>query len=671
MGVARSRQNEIRIGAPKVSISVIRKVEPSICKIIYQENNNMVKGTGFFMWVNEKKCLITNYHVIDKEKNNKTITIEKFNNPKTEIKLNDKYINYFDELDITIIDINDNEDIIKDIDFLFYDLNYNLGYNQYKNNEVFALEFPKDNPEFASGKIKEVLDGFEFEHNIDTEKGSSGSPIILLNTSKVIGIHKQGDTDSHSNYGTFIGEIFKNNKLNINKDLLSNQKEEEEKHDRRINYIERNNKEEKEKEHKNKIEKIIKKSIVKIEMEIEIEFDEYKYILGIGFLCNIKFKNMKALITYSNIIDEEFIDNQEKLIFYIGEEKKEINLDEDRYKEVYEDINITIIEILDEDNINKDNFIEIDDFVRSKNYNDEEIIYINFNKNNDHSFQKDKIINTNNYYIIQSTGRLHEGIILLNNNLKIIGITNNNVIFMKEFIKKIKIPQRIRYILNENRENQNRGNINIRNKDIRNNSDNRNNKDNIDNIDNISYKQKIKIIWIDSIFKKKRTYLKLRELKNDKRLIIKKYGEIDEELNCLKYAKFEKTIIVIKGELYIKFIRKFIEKLKDINVIPKIIIFAKNKDDYLENDIEYKKYSENSFYILGGIKNSIDDIKDFIFKTPHPYIGSSIKLDSKLYYNEDSNLLEYLNIWNKIDQMNYFNFGYLDSFEIYPLVFKL
>ena len=663
MGTSRSRQNEIRIGAPKVSISVIRKVEPSICKIIYQENNKIEKGTGFFMWVNGNKCLITNYHVIDKEKNNKTITIEKFNNKKAEIKLNDKYINYFDKLDITIININDNEDIIKDIKFLYYDLNFKLGYNQYINNEVFALQFPKDNTELASGKIIEILDDFEFGHNIDTEKGSSGSPIILINTSKVIGIHTQGDKENNSNYGTFIGEIFKNNNLNINNSILSNQNEEEEEHDRKINYIEKNN-EEKEREHIKKFQKIINQSIVKIEMEIEIEFDEYKYILGIGFLCDIKFKNMKALITYSNIIDEEFLDNQEELIFYIGEEKNEINLNKDRYKEAYEDINITIIEIIDEDNINNDNFIEIDDFVRSKNYNDEEIIYINFNKNNKHAYQNDKIINKNNYYTMQSIVRINEGIILLNNNLKIIGITYNNIILMKELIKKIKIIQRNIYIKIENRENQNRDNRNITN-----NRDNRNNKDNKDNIDNISDKQKKKVIWIDPIFIKKKTYLRLRELKKDKRLILKKYGKINIAFNYLKYVKFDKTIIVIKGELYIEFIKQFNKNIRDIDVIPKIIIFARNKNDYLGENIEYKKYSENSFYNLGGIKNSIDDINDFIFKTPH--IENVIKLNSKLYYNEDNNLLEYLNIWNKMDQMNDFNFGYLDSFEIYPLIFKL
>ena len=54
-------------------------------------------------------------------------------------------------------------------------------------------------------------------HTIDTDNGSSGSPIILSNIEKVIGIHKKGDITNHINYGSFIGEIFNEvkNKKNL------------------------------------------------------------------------------------------------------------------------------------------------------------------------------------------------------------------------------------------------------------------------------------------------------------------------------------------------------------------------------------------------------------------------------------------------------------------------
>ena len=70
----------------------------------------------------------------------------------------------------------------------------------------------------------------------------------------------------------------------------------------------------------------IKKSIVRIEMEIKIN-EEYKYISGIGFICNIPSKNMKAFITYNHIIDLEFLNKEKKLIFFNNNnEEKEINM---------------------------------------------------------------------------------------------------------------------------------------------------------------------------------------------------------------------------------------------------------------------------------------------------------------------------------------------------------
>ena len=44
----------------------------------------------------------------------------------------------------------------------------------------------------SEGKIKKI-DNFEFMYDASTEKGSSGSPILLRNTTKVIGIRKKGN----------------------------------------------------------------------------------------------------------------------------------------------------------------------------------------------------------------------------------------------------------------------------------------------------------------------------------------------------------------------------------------------------------------------------------------------------------------------------------------------
>ena len=213
MGAVNSRVNENRTDhAIKIPLKVINKVSKSICKI-YINNNGEQTGTGFFMFMDDNmKCLITNYHIISEQL---------INNNIVKIKLKERYIQFFEDLDITIIEIKNQDGIINKIDFLNYDLNYIQGYNQYKDIDIFTLQYPRDDLEVASGKIIEILDNFEFKHSIDTESGSSGSPIILPTTLKVIGIHKAGEKFSKINYGIFIGEIFKNNKLREEKNCIN------------------------------------------------------------------------------------------------------------------------------------------------------------------------------------------------------------------------------------------------------------------------------------------------------------------------------------------------------------------------------------------------------------------------------------------------------------------
>jgi len=123
----------------------------------------------------------------------------------------------------------------------------------------------------------------------------------------------------------------------------------------------------------------IKKCICNIDQEIKIN-DTFKNINGLGFICNISNKNMKAFITYNHIIDFEFIKNEEKLIYYnYKNEKTEINLKLNRYKYTCEELDITIIEIIEEDKI-KD-YIEIDDCINSRDYNNNKnVLYYKLNE---------------------------------------------------------------------------------------------------------------------------------------------------------------------------------------------------------------------------------------------------------------------------------------------------
>ena len=223
------RVNELFIGNKPIPMEIAIKAMKSICKIKILANEGIKYGTGFFLKIsNSLKYLITNYHIIDKD--TIKIEIEIWNKKQIELNLRDYFIKYFDRpKDITVIYINDLFELNKDIDFLDYDLNYIKGYLIYNGLDIFSLEHPfGKNAVCASGIIKEICD-YEFYHNISTDNGSSGCPIILLNNNinslQVIGIHKCADYNKQLNCGTFIGEIIKEINYELKDNLDNNYNE--------------------------------------------------------------------------------------------------------------------------------------------------------------------------------------------------------------------------------------------------------------------------------------------------------------------------------------------------------------------------------------------------------------------------------------------------------------
>ena len=74
-----------------------------------------------------------------------------------------------------MIEINESDNIYKEIKFLDYDTNCVM----YENVDIFSNEHPLgDDAECASGRIINKNE-YEFEHDIPTDNGSSGCPIIL------------------------------------------------------------------------------------------------------------------------------------------------------------------------------------------------------------------------------------------------------------------------------------------------------------------------------------------------------------------------------------------------------------------------------------------------------------------------------------------------------------
>ena len=219
--IIETKNNCIINGHLPIPIKLSQEAGKSVCKISYNYNNKPNFGTGFFMkFSNSLKLLITNYHVIFPELMNiNNIQIKIWNNRKMILNLQQRYIKFLKiPKDITAIEIKDTDEIFPDIQFLSYDLNYKRdGYSKYIDSFVFSIEYPLgEEASSASGKITNIY-GFEFEHTVSTNYGSSGSPIILLNSMmRVIGIHKNSDS-KNINVGTFIGEIIDE----INDNLIS------------------------------------------------------------------------------------------------------------------------------------------------------------------------------------------------------------------------------------------------------------------------------------------------------------------------------------------------------------------------------------------------------------------------------------------------------------------
>ena len=192
-------------------------VAKSICKIkiITQKETKLEKkyGSGFLLkWEIAQEmfyCFMTNEHVISKDIiNNNNSTVYIFYDKELKIiniKWNEKerYIKRFNDigLDITVIEILDNDNVSKD--YFLFPKRVNE-YYRLINSQVYVPQYPKDKGlKNARGKIKEI-NKYKFTHLASTGEGSSGSPIFLENSDEVIGIHKQGNLDKSENYGDFI-----------------------------------------------------------------------------------------------------------------------------------------------------------------------------------------------------------------------------------------------------------------------------------------------------------------------------------------------------------------------------------------------------------------------------------------------------------------------------------
>jgi len=155
-------------------------------------------------------------HIITNEiiENNKRIEIY-YDNQKKRIKIelnkNERFIRNFLDLNIdcTIVEILPNDNISEDY-FLIPNIDYSINYDNLIKKNIYI---PRFNSSYSKGEINN-REKYKFSYNVGN--CSSGSPIFLMQTTSVIGIHKGGDKEQKENYGDFIFPIInllKNEKI--------------------------------------------------------------------------------------------------------------------------------------------------------------------------------------------------------------------------------------------------------------------------------------------------------------------------------------------------------------------------------------------------------------------------------------------------------------------------
>ena len=185
---------------------IIEQIENGICKI----NNKKGKGTGFFCKImNGNKpeyALITNNHIIDESilKREKELCVELLNEKKR-IELNkNKKIYTSEDYDITIIEIKEKENIDYFLELDEIALKENP---QLFNENIYIIQYPcnqyKQKAAVSYG-IAKFCNNTNIMYLCSTDSGSSGSPILKLDTHQVIGVHKLYSHSLNCNVGSFL-----------------------------------------------------------------------------------------------------------------------------------------------------------------------------------------------------------------------------------------------------------------------------------------------------------------------------------------------------------------------------------------------------------------------------------------------------------------------------------
>ena len=215
-----SIKDSIKPVSIKKTETILDQMKTCVCKI----NNGQIGGTGFFTKLPFKKelisVLITSNHILGENEisNGKIITLSLNNNEIIKkIIIDSKRKTYTNiDYDTTIIELNEKDDIK---DYLILDKHIlekinsekdeiSVNTNKFFKNEkasIYILNYAEEM--FVSYGLLNNIDGNQISHKCYTKEGSSGSPILSLETNEVIGINSKGSKNNYQfNFGILLVE---------------------------------------------------------------------------------------------------------------------------------------------------------------------------------------------------------------------------------------------------------------------------------------------------------------------------------------------------------------------------------------------------------------------------------------------------------------------------------
>ena len=175
------------------------------------------------------------------------------------------------------------------------------------------------------------------------------------------------------------------------------------------------------------------------------------------------------------------------------------------------------------------------------------------------------------------------------------------------------------------------------------------------------------VIWIDEKVDNEENTGYLKGL-NTLGYNVQCFKNADEGFELIKTIKFESTKIIISGRLYFKFIKKFIDNLNTLYVIPKIIIFTLNKERFIKSNKANEDLINHPFFNYGGIRVIISDVISFlkdeivqnrvqrVRKDDNKINDNSILLDNRLKMKDNAKLtFEYIDSNQKLTLPLFYN----------------